>query len=158
MYARVSKDGAAPGGPCFETRRSCAATLLSMRPSPEFHDVARGIAAPSLEQVKGFQRGLVAGDEQDCGLFRSAIDVLEPGAAGHREGVERAPIETLAVDDGIAAAFEWRDQQACSLTQRPRALARAQHLHKERHGLEHRTAGERIDIFDGDGLVGIAVP
>ena len=52
------------------------------------------------------------------------------------------PVEALAVDDRIAAALERRDQQARGLSERLRLFARAQHLHEERDGLEHRPAGE----------------
>ena len=48
--------------------------------------------------------------------------------------------------------------QARRLTQRPRALARAQHLGEEGHGLEERPAVYRIDVFHGESVVGIAVP
>ena len=57
----------------------------------------------------------------------------------------------------MPVALERRDQQARGLAHRQRALARAQHLHEERDGLEHRLAGRRIDVFDRQGVVGIAV-
>ena len=57
-----------------------------------------------------------------------------------------------------AAAFERRHQQARRLPLRARALARAQHLREERHGLEQRAAVDRVDILHGKSVIRIAVP
>src|SRR6516165_11214027 len=57
---------------------------LARSSSGDFYDAAGGVAAPLLEQVKAFQCGLIAGDEQDGGLPVVAVNVLEPGAARHR--------------------------------------------------------------------------
>src|SRR5262249_28645285 len=67
--------------------------------SHQLDDVPGGVAAPFLEQVEAFQRGLVARDEQDRRSFLVAVDVLEPGTAGHCDIIEFFPIETLALDD-----------------------------------------------------------
>ncbi len=103
-------------------------------------------------------RRLVARNEQDHRVLVGAVDVLVPGAARDRERVELFPFEALAVDDRMASALERRDQQVRGLPHRQRALAGAQHLHQEGDGLEHRLAGRGIDVFDGQGVVGVAVP
>src|SRR5439155_20526108 len=97
----------------------------------ELHDMAGGVTTPLLEQVEAFQRGLVARDEQDCRSFLGAVDVLEPGTAGHCEIIEVFPIETLAVDDRVSLALERSDQQAGSLPDRAGFLVRAQRLREE---------------------------
>src|SRR5262249_1497171 len=112
-----------------------ARTFSRFRSSHQLDDVPGGVAAPFLEQVRAFQLGLVARDEQDGGSFVVAVDVLEPGAAGHCEIVEFLPVETLAVDDRVSLALEWSDQQARGLPHRARFLAGAQHLREECHGL-----------------------
>src|SRR5262249_16016650 len=102
--------------------------------------------------------GLVARDEQDRRSFLVAVDVLEPGTAGHCEIIESLPIEMLAVDDRVSLALERSDQQARGLPDRASFFARAQRLRDECHGLEHRAAGQRVGVFDRQRLVGIAVP
>src|SRR5271166_6871360 len=103
----------------------------------DLDDVAGAVAAPLLEELKAFQGGLVAGDEQHRRALVVAIGVLEPGAARHREVVELLPIEALAVDDGVSASLERRHQEARGLPQRTRPLARTQHLDEEGHGPKH---------------------
>src|SRR5262245_23700970 len=128
------------------------------RGSDNLHDVAGRIAAPLLIEVEAFQGGLIARHEQHGGPFVVAVDVLEPGAARHRQVVECLPVNALAVDDRVSLALERGDQEARGLPHRQRPLARTQYLHEERHGLEHRAAGERVGIFDRQRVVGIAVP
>src|SRR5271166_7195306 len=96
--------------------------------SGDLDDIAGNVATPFLEEMKAFQRRLIARDEQDCRALVVAIDVLEPGAARHRQVVELRPIEALAIDDRVSATFERRDQEARGLPQRTRPLAGAQHL------------------------------
>ena len=80
-----------------------------------------------------------------------------PGAAGHGERVEGAPVEAGIADDAVAASFQRRHQQARGLAQRLRPLAGAQHLREEGHRPEHRAAARGVDIFHHQGLVGVAV-
>src|SRR5215831_16335394 len=135
-----------------------AQPVLGRSSSGDLDDAAGGVAAPLLEQVEAFQCGLIAGDEQDGSLPVVAVNVLEPGAARHRQIVESLPVEALAIDDGVSPALERRDQQASCLPHGSCLLAGTQHLHEEGHSLEHRTAGQRVDVFDRQRLVGIAVP
>src|SRR5262249_40146327 len=74
-------------------RGRAAARAQPLVPSGDFHDVAGGVAAPLLEQMEALQRRLVARDEEDGWPLVVAVDVLEPGAAGHRQIVERLPVE-----------------------------------------------------------------
>src|ERR1043165_7937476 len=101
-------------------------------------------------QAEGAQRGLVARDEEDDRLGLRFVDVLVPLVGRDRERVEVVPVEALAAYHGgaEAAAFERREEQARGLLHRPSALARAQHLREEGHGLEYRTAADRVDILD----------
>src|SRR5258707_5009089 len=98
--------------------------LPPRRCSHDLDDVPGGVATPFLEQMEAFQRGLVARDEQDRRSFLVAVDVLEPGTAGHCEIIEFFPIETLAVNDRVSLALERSDQQARSLPDRASFLAR----------------------------------
>src|SRR5262249_45226265 len=102
-----------------------AKTFRRVGSSHQLDDLPGGVAAPFLEQVEAFQRRLVAPDEQDSGPFLVAVDVLEPGAAGHCDIVEFLPVETLAVDDRVSLALEWSDQQARGLPHRTSFLAGA---------------------------------
>src|SRR5215831_4212985 len=90
-------------------RAAGAKTFRRVGSSHQLDDVSAAVAAPFLEQVEAFQRGLVAGDEQDGGPFLVAVDVLEPGAAGHCDIVEFFPVESLAVDHRVSLALEWSD-------------------------------------------------
>src|SRR5262245_52739934 len=74
-------------------------TFKPLRCSDQLDDVPGGVTPPFLEEVEAFQRRLVARDEQNCRSFLVAVDVLEPGTAGHCEIIEFLPVETLAIDD-----------------------------------------------------------
>src|SRR5262245_45558979 len=126
--------------------------------SADANDLARRIATPFLVEVELLERRLIACNEQEQWIAGGGIDVLEPGTAGHSERIEYVPVEPLPVDDRMALALERGDQQARGLSHGLRTLARAQHLHEERDGLEHRASGGRIDVFDHEGVVRIAVP
>src|SRR2546428_564569 len=104
-------------------------------------------------------RGLAAGNEQTVGRFRLVV-VFDPPARRHGEGIEIFPVEALAADDAVAeaAAFERRDEQARGLPLRTGVLARPQHLREERHGFEQGAAVHRVDVFDAERIVRIAVP
>ncbi len=84
--------------------------------------------------------------------------MFAPGAAGNDEGVERLPVDALTADHAVAAALERRADQVRALLQGQRALAGAQHLHEEGHGLVDGEARRRIDVFDHQRLVAVAVP
>ncbi len=72
---------------------------------------ARRRPAPLLVKRERFKVGSSLPTNRITGSFR-LVDMLGPGAAGHREGVELLPVELLAVNDRVALAFERRDQQA----------------------------------------------
>ena len=87
------------------------------------------------------QRRLVAADEEDDRALRS-LTCSYHSFAGTARVSKLLPVEALAADERMAepAALERRDEQARGLLDRPRALAGAQHLREEGHGLEHRPA------------------
>src|SRR6202043_3153245 len=101
-------------------------------------DCAFGVAAKLFIEVELLKRRFVAGDEQEKRLLVGVVRMFEPGAARDRQRVERAPVVTLAVNEGVASTLEWRHKQASGLAYRQRPLARSQHLHEKGDGLEHR--------------------
>jgi hypothetical protein len=115
------------------------------------------VLAPLLVEVELLEGRLVARDEQEQRLLGGRVVVLEPGAARNGERVERRPVVALAVDHRITLALERRDQQVRGGAHRQRLLARLQHLGEERDGFEHRLAGGRIDVFDHQAVMRIAV-
>src|SRR5262249_4606863 len=110
-----------------------AAARAGVNTSAEANNIARRIATPSLVEIELLERRLVARNKQQQRILAGGVDMLEPGTTGHRERIELVPVEPLSVDDRMALALKWGDEQTCCLTHWFGALARSQHLHKERY-------------------------
>src|SRR5262245_12398776 len=126
--------------------------------SDEARHVSCLVATPFLVEGESLERRFVTGDKQEDGILVGTVHMLAPGAAGYRERVEFLPVEALAIDDGITLAAERGDEQARRLAQWQGLFARPQHLGEESDGLEDRLARCRIDIFDHQRFIRVAVP
>src|SRR5439155_22177642 len=90
-------------------------------------------------------------------LAGGGVDMLMPGPGRNAEDVALLPVETLAVDDRVAASFGDLIDEAAGMTMRPRALARPQHLHRRANRLHHPPAGHRVHIVHENTVVWRAV-